>query len=268
MYDYQIRDCCLKFPFLLHRSNKLIQSIQRAVNILKSFEKNEELGVTEISNLTKLNKSTAFNIIVTLEYLGILEQNSHTGKYKLGMELFRLGTMVDSSVRTIAKPYMEKLVEMYSESVNLVIREGLHVVYVEKIESPYTLRIGTTVGSKLPLYCPAVGKSILSTLSEEELNNVLDKTTFIKFMNNTVCNKEELLARLDSVRKNGFDIDIEEYEDGLVGAAAPIRNRHRRAKYAISVSGPKHRLNENMLKNIGKTLVEITNEISEKIGYL
>ncbi len=250
------------------RDVKLIQSIQRAVNILKSFEKNEELGVTEISNLTKLNKSTAFNIIVTLEYLGMLEQNLHTGKYKLGMELFKLGTMVDSSVRKIAKPYMEKLVEMYSESVNLVIRAGINVVYVEKVESPYALRIGTTVGNKLPLYCPAVGKSILSTLSQEELDHVLDSTTFVKFTNTTVSSKEELLARLDSVRKNGYDIDLEEYEDGLVGVAAPIRNRHGRAKYAISVAGPRHRLDESMLKNIGKTLVEITNEISEKLGYL
>ena len=96
------------------KETKPIRSIERAFAILNCFEKKESLGVTEISNLTNLHKSTTFNIMQTLVNIGALEQCDKTNKYKLGLELFRLGTLVDSDVRTIAQPYLEKTLMLFS----------------------------------------------------------------------------------------------------------------------------------------------------------
>lgn len=83
-----------------------------------------------------LHKSTTFGLISTLYANGILEKNDNSGKYKLGLKLFRLGTKVNSSLRHIVVPYLERLVNMYHETANLVILHDLSVIYLEKVESP------------------------------------------------------------------------------------------------------------------------------------
>ena len=120
---------------MAQEGNIVIQSVDRAIQIIRCFEDNEELGVTEISRMIGLHKSTAFGLISTLEANKLLEKNDNTGKYRLGLELFRLGTKVNSTLRHIAVPYLEQLVRMYQETVNLVVVDDLYVIYLEKVES-------------------------------------------------------------------------------------------------------------------------------------
>lgn len=247
---------------------KAIRSIERAFTILNCFEKNASLGVTDISKLSKLHKSTAFNIMQTLEHIGALVQDENTSKYKLGLELFKLGTMVDSDVRTVAIPFLEKLSVLYSETINLVVRIDEYVLFLEIIESPHAVRGSVAQGTKLPIYCTAVGKSIMSRLSKDELNSLLGKIHISKITENTVADKEQLLTQLEYSRINGFSIDSEEYDNGFTGVAAPIINRFGKTDYAISVAGPTHRLSRDKLEEIGKVLVKFTDEISKLIGHM
>lgn len=251
----------------MSNKTKTIQSIERTYNILKCFEKKEELGVTEISKMLSLHKSTTYNLISTLEYLGLLEKTKQDSKYKLGMELFRLGTMVNSNLRSVAMPYLEKLSELFSETVNLVARNGLKVIYLEKMDSPHSMRISTKEGQQLPLYCTAVGKAIISTLEEEEINSITKNLEFNKFTQYTVASKGELLEQIEKAKKRGYSEDIQELETGLTCVAAPIRDYTGKSKFAISVSGPNTRMTEEVRSKIGKTLVKYTEEISRKLGY-
>ncbi len=246
---------------------KPIRSIERAFTILNCFEKNVSLGVTDISKLSKLHKSTTYNIMQTLEHLGVLVHDENSSKYKLGLELFKLGTMVDSNIKTISKPFLEKLSVLYSETINLVVREDKYVLFLEIVESPHAIRGSVGQGTKLPIYCTAVGKSIMSTLGIDELNGLLDKIHISKITENTVADKAQLLKQIEYARTSGFAIDFEEYDNGFTGVAAPIINRFGKADYAISVAGPTNRLSKEKLESIGKVLVEYTNEISNMIGY-
>jgi len=246
---------------------KTIQSLERAYNILKCFEKKEELGVTEISNIVGLHKSTTYNLISTLEHLDLLEKTKEDSKYKLGMELFRLGTMVNSNLRSVAIPYLEKLSELFSETVNLVARNGLKVIYLEKMDSTHSMRISTREGQQLPLHCTGVGKAIISTLGEEEINSITKNLQFSKFTQYTVASKEELIEQIDKARKRGYSEDIQELEPGLTCVAAPIRDHTGKSKFAISVSGPNTRMTKEVRRKIGITLVKYTEEISRKLGY-
>mgnify|MGYP001164635687 CR=1 FL=1 len=249
------------------KNDKGIQSVNRAIQILNCFENNEELGVTEISKLMSLHKSTAFGLISTLEMNKLLEKNEVTGKYRLGIELFRLGTKVNSNLRKITVPYLEKLVNKYQETVNLVVMDNLSVVYLEKVEGGHSMRTSTAAGKRFPLNCTGVGKSILAGISEEELKDKLIRMTFTKFTDKTICDRDEFTKCLDKVRKNGYAEDFEELEIGLVCVAAPIYNHLGSAFAAISVSGPKFRMNQNLRKEISESLVEYTQEISKKLGY-
>lgn len=247
--------------------NTTIQCLGRAIAILDCFKEIEELGVTEISNRIGLHKSTTFNIISTLEHYRYLEKNENTGKYHLGIELFRMGTKVHASLRKIVAPYLEKLVSQFKETVNLVTRDSNHVIYLEKIESPHSMRISTTEGSRLPINTTAVGKAILAGLPDDELMEVINRIQFVKFTDHTVCNKKKFYENIQKVRALGYAEDFEELEIGLTCVASPIFNHTGKSFAAISVSGPTSRMNNDVRKEISKVLMEVTQEISQKIGY-
>jgi len=245
----------------------IIQALVRAIDILNCFEDAEELGVTEISNKIKLHKSTTFNIISTLEYCHYLEKNETTGKYRLGIELFRMGTKVKYDLRKIVVPYLEKLLSQFKETANLVVRDGDYVIYLEKIESPHSMRISTAAGSRLPVNTTAVGKAILSGLPDDELHEIINGIPLIKFTDFTICDQKELLENIKKVRDSGYAEDFEELEIGLTCVAAPIFNHTGKAFAAISISGPTSRMSDEIRGEMGKSLVEVTREISKMLGY-
>ena len=251
-----------------NNNKKIIQSVDKAIQIMKCFNKSEELGVTEISKMLDLHKSTAFGLISTLSANGILEKNDNTGKYKLGLELYRLGTKVNLSLREIVIPYLEQLVSIYEETANLVILQDTSVIYLEKVESSHSMRISTLVGGKKPLYCTAVGKAMMAFLPHKDLESLLYKIKFNKYTDNTIVDKQSLLESLDEVRKKGYAEDHEELEMGLHCIAAPILNQYKLPFAANSVSGPVTRMNDDLCKEIGSTLVKFTQEISRKLGYV
>jgi DNA-binding IclR family transcriptional regulator len=248
-------------------NNTIIQSLVRAITILKCFEDTQELGVTEISNKAELNKSTTFNIISTLERCGFLEKNENTSKYQLGIELFRIGTKVNADLRKIVLPYLEKTVFQFKETVNFVLRDDDHVVYMEKIESPYSMRISTNVGGRLPINTTAVGKAILSGLPDDEWLAVINRLILVKFTDNTICDKNRLAEYIQKVKRIGYAEDFEELEIGLTCVAAPIFNYTGKSFAAISVSGPTSRMNDQIRAKIGKSLVEATQQVSKNLGY-
>jgi DNA-binding IclR family transcriptional regulator len=249
------------------KEGNTIQSVDRAIEILRSFEKNEELGVTEISKLTGLHKSTAFNLISTLEKAGLMAKDSNSGRYRLGMELFRLGTMVNSNIRKICEPYLQMLVDEFSETVNLVARNDLLVIYLDKKDSPHSMRITTEEGTRLPMYITAVGKAMMSTLSDDEIKSILRNVRLVKFTENTLTDKEAIRLQIQFARENGYAEDLQEYENGLTCVGAPIMDHTGRASYAISVSGPNSRMTKEVRRKIGERLVELTAQISKKLGY-
>lgn len=248
-------------------NNTVIQSIVRATDILSCFEDSDELGVTEISNRTGLHRSTTFNIISTLERCRYLEKDESTSKYRLGIELFKMGNRVNNGLRKTVYPYLEKLVSLYKETVNFVMREGKHVVYMEKIESPHSMRIGTVVGGHMPIYATAVGKAMISGLSAHEKIDIISGLDFARFTDNTICDKEEFQKSIDDVRRIGYAEDAEELEIGLTCVAAPIFNHMGKPSFAISVSGPTSRMDKQRRREIGLSLVDMTKEISCKLGY-
>ena len=245
----------------------LIQSVSRAIKILGCFNQYKELGVSEIGKMLNLHKSTTFGLISTLEYYNFLEQNKDTGKYKLGNEIFRLGTKVNTDLISIALPYLNNLVSSYQETANLTVYDNCSVLYLKKIESPHSMRICTKNGEKLPLHCTAVGKAILAYLKYDEVNDIMSNIQLVKFTEKTITDKDILLQQLEKIRQKGYAEDFEELEVGLVCVAAPIFNHHNEPIGGISVSGPASRMTESLRMKISEMLHKYALEISMKLGY-
>ena len=243
----------------------IIQSIERAAQILQCFESSRELRITDLSNQLGLHKSTISGLVNTLCRLNFLGKDEMSGKYKLGTELFRLGSMVDISLRNTVAPYLEALVAKYQETTNLLIPEGTNVLYVEKIESPHSMRICTEIGRMLPMYCTAAGKAMLAATNDQEADALISQMDIEPFTEKTVRSKEELLFQIDEVKRLGFAIDDEEYELGLVCVGAAIVGNNGYPVGAISISGPITRMDEKTCSDIAAVLLDYSSKISRQL---
>lgn len=247
-----------------------VQSVDRAAQILKCFsESRPELRLTEISSKLGLNKSTVHGIITTLKYHGLIDQDEKTQKYRLGTYLMKLGDLVSNSIDIvyIARPYIEDICNQVEETVHLGTLDNLEIVYIDKIESTQSMRISTYRGARNPAYCTGIGKAMMAYLNREFLNNVLpEKLT--RYTPNTICSKEELLKELDKIRETGFAFDNEERSVGLFCVAVPIFNHLGKVNYALSVSGPKVRMNGAKIERTKRLLKKAADEISHKIGFV
>ena len=151
-------------------------TIKKAFEIVQLIEKNQgKYTLTDIVKILRINKTTAFRNLKTLEELNILERINNL--YYLGISLFEMGSKVYLKQIIIEKihPILRELSEDVNETVNLAkIHNGM-VLYLDKIESKRSLQIQSSIGDTLPLYCTSLGKSILSILPENEMLEIVDK---------------------------------------------------------------------------------------------
>src|SRR6185436_9552361 len=171
----------------------------------------------------RLAKSTVHRLAATLTAARFLEQNDETGKYRLGLALFELGSLVRRrmDVADAARQKLRELLETTGETVQLGIIDHHSVLYVYEMESRRAIRMAAAVGARAPLHCTAVGKVLLAFQSPDYVKELLDRG-LTQFTDNTIAQREELLALLKDVRVRDCAIDDEESEIGLRAIAAPV----------------------------------------------
>jgi IclR family transcriptional regulator, KDG regulon repressor len=251
-------------------STNFIQSVDRAIEILECFSNDQnELGVTEISRMLSLHKSTVFGLLATLENRGYMEQNQSNGKYKLGMKLFELGARIQNNmdIAAIAKPYLEDIVKKYNETIHLVINDKGQAVYIDKVEGSASMRMYSQLGKRPPMYCTGVGKSILAFMPQEYIDYYLSNEDLKKLASNTITDVEKMKKELEKVREQGYSIDDEEIEDGLRCVAAPIFDHKGYAAGALSIAGPTSRMTKTRMEELAVIIKEAARQISNKLGY-
>lgn len=245
-----------------------IQSVSRAADILRCFHDEQLLGLTDISRMTGLHKSTAAGLVSTLCAEGLLMQDPQSGKYSVGLEIFRLAKNVNTDINDICHPYLLELLGMVEETVNLAMLDGDGIVYVDKIDSPHSMRICSRIGQRLPFYCTANGKALVSLLPESEQDEIIENISTNTYTANTITDKALLKNALLECRSQGFACDNEEYERGLICYAMPIINPHGKTTLSISVSSPIGRMNDAYRDHILDSLRIISNKLSSAIAAL
>jgi len=243
-----------------------IQSVSRAILILRCFLDNKELGLTEISKMVGLHKSTTAGIVNTLKSERFLDQNADTGKYRLGIDLFCLAASAKLELSDICEPFLIFLLKEFGETVNLGILDEDQVVYIAKKESTHSMRISTYVGKRIPLHCTAIGKAILAHLPQNEAAACIDRLDMRPFTDKTITDKTVLWKALDEIRSQGIAYDCEELEHGLVCMAVPIFKKPGGVIGALSISGPSIRMDDALQEKIRKALQQISSDISTEIS--
>lgn len=249
---------------------KTIQSVVRAASIMEHLAGHKGGdGLSNISRELGLNKSTIHSLVTTLEKLGYVQQDQVSGKYALGLKLFELGQIVHANMdlRTIAMPHLHSLARKYQETAHLAVLSEGEVVYIDKVDSPRSIRIISQVGGRNPAHCTGVGKVLLAGLPEEERARMVGDKKLRRFTANTITDPDKLKLHLDQVRLKGFAQDQEEIEIGLSCVAAPIKNHRGAVIAAISVSGPSGRIANDNISNMTDDVIDTARLISEQLGY-
>lgn len=209
----------------------------RAFKLLEAFDpEGSQLGVAELARRADLPKATTFRLANQLVGLGALER-CHSG-YRLGMRLFELGSMVSAQrrLRDAALPLMEDLYEATHETVHLAVRDGLSVLYIEKIRGRNSASTRTQIGTQRPMHCTALGKAILAR-SDDSLTQSVVEAGLTRYTPYTITSSQRLLEELETARRDGVAYDREEYQLGVTCVAAAIVGHDHDVRAALSVCG-------------------------------
>lgn len=214
-----------------------------------------------------LAKSTAHRLLGSLVSLGYAVQDAGNGKYRLTLKMFEISSGIVSSmdVMSVAKLHLERLAQRTGEAVHLVIRDGQDIVYIYKTESG-PMRMSSRIGLRSPLYCTGVGKAILATLSEAEVEAVWRHSTPQKLTGRTVTELAALRAQLAEVRACGYAIDDEENELGIRCVALAIPGPGGRADSAFSITGLAPYMTPERIRRIAALALETRADILRDLG--
>jgi IclR family transcriptional regulator, KDG regulon repressor len=250
---------------------RVIASVQRAIDILNLFDNHHiEMGTTEIARALGLPKSTIAGLVHTLEANNLLEQNTVTRKYRLGVKLVEFGSLLLNQIdlRAVAMPFLESLLDWCNESVNLAVWDEGYVVYIERLFGTNLLGMRSEIGKREPIHSTALGKSILSCLSDRELNAAISQVDLTPKTPLTLTTQDALIADIRKSYARGYAIDNEENELGGRCVAAPILDFRGKPVAALSISVPVQRMPEKNLPIFGEKVTEVAKAISRRLGYL
>jgi IclR family transcriptional regulator, KDG regulon repressor len=246
-----------------------LSSVENALKILECFTIDEtEKRVTQIAIELDLAKSTVSRLLKTLLNKGYVKKNPETQKYSLGTKILTLYSSLMSEMEVVKEAHtiLEELARETSESVQLAELEGSSVIYMEQIKSSYPIQIFAHIGRINPLHCTSSGKLLLAYQKESEIDKLLEMD-FHRYTSSTVTNPFILKEQLKEIKKLGYCYIQNEFIDGIVSIAAPIRDYNKNIIAAVSLVGPIQRINGVKAQQFINKVVEAGKKISLKMGY-
>jgi len=242
-----------------------IQSIDRAADLMNTVARYPDpVSLKILSAETGLHSSTTFRILASLIQNHFIEKDN-SGNYRLGLRLLQLGVRLHSNIdiRSLALPIMEALRDKVNESVNLTIREGDDVVYLEKATPNRMMHVQQLVGSRAPLHVTAVGKLMLGVAGDEAIDGYAKRTNLPAYTRNTFNNAERLKQECHEAVKQGFAYDNEEAEIDVGCIAVLVYDNTNTAVAGLSVSSPIERRRDEWIQYV----MDAGNKLSSQLGY-
>jgi len=238
--------------------------------MLKCFTPDKlELSATLIADKVELPRPTVYRMLTTLVHGGLLERNRSTGKYRIGTELYYLGSLYLSSTDLLkaCEPVAKVINELTREAVNVGVLENDLVILIMKEESRYAFRISEHIGTVIPAHLSAMGKALLSELPEIQLDTLYPEEELTIRTKRSINTKTKLKLELEQIRESGVSLDSGEDVDGIIGVGAVIRDKNGKALGAMSISVPEFRTNEAKYTQLATLIGMGTSLVNYRLGY-
>lgn len=247
-----------------------IQSVERALLLLELLAEGK-LRLNAISKAIGINVSTCHHLLSTLLDRGYVAQSAQDRSYSLGNKILELSRshMRQFDIADIAMDNLRALNARTGETVHLAVLQGDELVTLAVLDSHHAVRVVTgRSGESDPAHASATGKAILAWLPEQEFERIMERHGMKKFTEKTIVDRLQLLEDLRHVRRNGFAIDNEEYQPGVICIGAAIRDHAGAVVGAFSCSMPGMRASEERLSRIQDDIKATARALSEAVGMV
>lgn len=218
--------------------------IARAAAILRSLADHPSgMSLGELAKSTGLARATVQRVVGALEAERLVASTTNAYSIRLGLEIARLASFVQSDARELLRPFAEDVLRRVQETVDVTVVDGQSAIVIEQLASPQSLRVVSHVGRPLPIHCTASGKAHLAQMDTEQ-RRVLLNPTLQRCGPNTKTSVDDVLDEVAGSIDRGYFLDVEEYAEGVCAIAIDVP-LSRSANYAIAVSMPAQRFAAN-----------------------
>jgi DNA-binding IclR family transcriptional regulator len=231
-------------------------------------QSDEPESLKKLSEITELHPSTAHRILNDMVACRLVER-ADSGTYRLGLKLLELGNLVKArlSVREAAQLPMRALHKLTGQTVNLSVRQGDEIVYIDRAYSERSgMQVVRAIGGRAPLHLTSVGKLFLADDDSAKIKAYVAKTGLNGHTQNSIHDAGQLEKELELVKTLGHARDDEELEMGVSCMAAAILDDTGKLVAGLSLSAPTERIQEEWLKSLKETAVQISKSLGYKVS--
>ncbi len=243
-----------------------VQVIERMMRLLDALSQHTDPAPLKIlAQHTQLHPSTAHRLLNDMVACRLVDR-VEPGTYRLGMRLLELGNLVKArlSVREAALPHMRRLHQHTGQTINLSVRQGDEIVYIERAYSERSgMQVVRAIGGRAPLHLTSVGKLFLSFDDAKQVRSYALRSGLAGNTVNSITDVNKLERELAHTRQRGYSRDNEELELGVRCIAAGIRDDQGKLVAGLSISAPADRMQDDWVDALTRT----AEEISRSLGY-
>ena len=246
-----------------------VQSLGRAFGILEEIARHRSgIGLADLSKRVRLHNSTTFHLVKTMVSLGYIRQEKDTKRYRVGRPLFALAasSLDEIEMVNLATPILEELSRETGESAHFSVRMGDAVVVIARRDGPGAFQLTDRVGVVRPAHCTALGKVILASLSDDQLDRFLKRSELKPSTEKSITKVLVLRPEIELVRRTVIAFDEGEFNLEVRCVAVPVRNFTGQIIGALGISAPVWRLTLQMLQARAKVVQAAADRLSREFG--
>jgi DNA-binding IclR family transcriptional regulator len=247
-----------------------VQSVQRAVTVLRAFARADEWSTSSLGRELGLHKSVVHRLLVTLARGGLLRQDERTGRFRLAPAMVSLGRRAEHShdVLGIARPVLQRLATQSQETVTLCALQDDHGVCLANVDSPQSMRFTISPGDSFPLNAGGVGKVILAFQPTPFVEALLAAGPLPSFTDRTPVAPLSLRDELGRIRAQGYGFSDAEITPGARSVGAPVYDADGEVHYSLVISAPSLRLTDERVPEFVDMVCRAAADLSRELGYL
>ncbi len=247
----------------------IVPAVKRTFDILEFLADRGEATFVEIYTELGLPKSSAYQLLSTIEPRGYIRRTRDGMKYCLGLRLYELGNlaMKEFDLREEAIPILKIMAEKTKLACHMAVLDENEGVYLTHIEGANPVRLNAWEGKRISLHASAMGKALLAWEGKEKIDKIIENTLFVKATNKTIINPDQFRKQLSKVREKGWALNDEEWHPSIRAIAAPVRDFSGRVVAAIDVIGLSSDLSDKNLPKYVKILLKSAHDLSVRLGF-
>lgn len=247
---------------------ELLNSAENVLNILFVWVNTQspEMGLTEISRATGINKSTVYKILRSLRERHLVDMHAETKKYSLDSRVLELGAffLKNLNVKDVAHPFLQRLAVESGKTVTFALRKESHLVFIDRIDGSESVRFYCDIGKVIPYNSGAAAKAVFAYLPDSQIQKIT-KSTEKKFTEKTKT-WQQMLEDAEIVRGRGYSLSDEEVDKGVVAIGVPVFDSSGKVLAGLALAGLKFTTDEKEVQRMVSLCVDCARSISLKLG--